>query len=112
MNNEINKALSGIKSAWQNMLTAKDKETFDAWSEEQKRLENILYQEKRKKYIHFRNTSEEYRASRRCGQSVSPGRPRKYKTSVERQIAIQKYQHEYYLRVTKAKRAERRNNEG
>lgn len=86
------------------------KETFDAWSKEQKRLNSILSQEKRKKYLHFRNTSEEYRASRRCGQGVSPGRPRKYKTSAEKQIATQKYQHEYYLKVTKQKRAERRNN--
>lgn len=111
MSDEVKEALAGIRSAWKNMLTAKDKETFDAWSEEHKRLENILYQEKRKKYIHFRNTSEEYRASRRRGQGVGPGRPQKYKTAVEKQIAIQKYQHEYYLRVTKAKRAERRKNE-
>ena len=110
MDSEVKEALSGIRSAWKNMLTAKGKEAFDAWSEEQKRLEEILYQEKRKKYIHFRNTSEEYRASRRRGQGVGPGRPRKYETSVEKQIAIQKYQHEYYLRVTKAKRAERRKN--
>ena len=108
MNEEVKEALAGIKSAWKNMLTAKSKDVFDAWSEEQKRLENILYQEKRKKYLHFRNTSEEYRASRRSSQGVGPGRPRKYETSVEKQIAIQKYQHEYYLRVTKAKRAERR----
>lgn len=110
MDSEVKEALSGIKSAWKNMLTAKGKEGFDAWSEEQKRLEDILYQEKHKKYLHFRNTSEEYRASRRHGQGVGPGRPRKYKTSAEKQIAIQKYQHEYYLRVTKAKRAERRKN--
>lgn len=99
MDSDVKEALSGIESAWKNMLTAKRKEAFDAWSEEQKRLESILYREKRKKYIHFRNTSEEYRTSR------------KYKTSVEKQIAEQKYQHEYYLRVTKAKRAERRKNE-
>lgn len=111
MDSEAKEALAGIESVWKNMLTAKEKETFDAWSEEQKRLESILYREKRKKYIHFRNTSEEYRASRRRGQGVGPGRPRKYKTSAEKQIAIQKYQHEYYLRVTKAKRAERRKNE-
>lgn len=109
MDNDVKEALSGIKSAWKNMLTAKRKETFDAWSEEQKRLEEILYQAKRKKYLHFRNTSEEYRMSRRRSQGVGPGRPRKYKTDVEKQIAIQKYQHEYYLRVTKAKRAERKN---
>ena len=113
MDSEINAALSGIKSAWQNMLTAKDKDTFDIWSKEQKRLEGILYREKRNKYMHFRNTSEEFRASRRIKPEdyVGPGRPRKYKTSAEKQIAVQKYQHEYYLRVTKAKRAERRKNE-
>ena len=111
MDSNVREALAGIRSAWKNMLTAKDKETFDAWSKEQKRLDSILYQEKRKLYIHFRNTSEEYRASRRRGQSVGPGRPRKYETSVEKQIAVQKYQHEYYLKVTKAKRAERRKNE-
>lgn len=110
MDSNVKEALAGIRSAWKNMLAAKDKETFDAWSKEQKRLENILYQEKRKKYLHFRNTSEEYRASRRRVQDGSPGRPCKYKTSAEKQIAIQKYQHEYYLRVTKAKRAERKKN--
>ena len=111
MDSEVKEALAGIRSAWKNMLTARSKGVFDAWSEEQKRLESILYQEKRKKYIHFRNTSDEFRASRRRGQGVGPGRPRKYKTKEERQAATQKYQHEYYLKVTKAKRAERRKNE-
>lgn len=40
-----------------------------------------------------------------------PGRPSKYKTLEERKEALRKYQHEYYLKVTKQKRAERRNNE-
>lgn len=110
MDKEVEEALSGIKSAWKNMLTAKDKETFDAWSKEQKRLDSILYQEKRKLYLHFRNTSEEFRASRRLSNDgrKSPGRPRKYVNLTERQLKTQQYQHEYYLRVTKVKRAERR----
>lgn len=101
MSDEVKTALAGIKSAWKNMLTAKDKETFDAWSKEQKRLESILYKEKRKLYIHFRNTSEEFRASRRINKDER-------RSPAERQIRIQQYQHEYYLKVTKPKRAERR----
>ena len=113
MDSEVKEALAGIRSAWKNMLTAKDKETFDAWSKEQKRLDSILYGEKRKLYMHFRNTSEEFRASRRIYKDGSRGRgrPRKYTTLTEKQIRIQQYQHEYNLRVTKAKRAERRKNE-
>ena len=113
MNSDVKEALAGIRSAWKNMLAAKDKETFDAWSKEQKRLDNILYQEKRKLYMHFRNTSEEFRASRRInnGDRKRPGRPREYASLTERQLKTQQYQHEYYLRVTKAKRAERRKNE-
>lgn len=113
MDSEVEKALAGIKSAWKNLLTAKDKDTFDAWSKEQKRLESILYREKRKLYIHFRNTSEEFRASRRLsnGDRKKAGRPRKYVNLTERQLKTQQYQHEYYLRVTKAKRAEKRKNE-
>ena len=113
MSKEVKEALAGIKIAWKNMLKAKDKETFDAWSKEQKKLESILYQEKRKLYLHFRNTSKEFRASRRLsnGDRKRSGRPRKYVSLTERQLKIQQYQHEYYLKVTKPKRAERRKNE-
>lgn len=113
MNNEVEIALAGIRSAWKNMLTAEDKDTFDAWGSEQKRLEKILQQEKRKLYLHFRNTSDEYRASRRVEDSKRKrtGRPKKYNSLSEKLIEYKKYQHEYYLRVTKAKRAERRKNE-
>lgn len=110
VDSKVEEALSGIKSAWKNMLTAEDKKTFDAWSKEQKRLEKILYQEKRKLYVHFRNTSEEYRASRRVSKDKrkSPGRPRKYANMSEKKLGQQQYQHEYYLRVTKAKRAQKK----
>ena len=108
MNEEIEKALAGIRSAWKNMLAAEDKETFDAWTKETKEIQKVLNQEKRRKYLHFRNTSEEYRASRRSKGREKPGRPPIYKTDAERRIGIKKYQHEYYLKVTKQKRAERR----
>lgn len=111
MSDEVKTALAGIRSAWNNMLTSKDKETFDAWSKEQRKLDSILYKEKRKLYMHFRNTSEEFRASRRVNKDEhrGPGRPSKSANPTERRIRIQQYQHEYYLRVTKPKRAEKNN---
>lgn len=113
MNDEVKTALGGIKNAWKNMLAAKDKNTFDLWSKEQKRLDAILYGEKRKLYLHFRNTSDEFRASRRLHKEDSRklGRPQKYTTLTEKQIRTQQYQHEYYLRVTKLKRAEGKKND-
>lgn len=37
MNREVNDALSGIKSAWKNMLEASDRETYEFWRDEQLR---------------------------------------------------------------------------
>lgn len=106
MNSEVKKALSGIKSAWKNMLTANDKETYNFWSEEQLRLQKILYDERKRTLQRLRaNPTGEPRPKR------GPGRPRKTKTEAERRSRIQMYQHEYYLKVTKQKRAERRKNE-
>lgn len=91
MNSEVKEALSGIKSAWKNMLTAKDKETYNFWSEEQLRLQKMLYDE-RKRTLQRLWRSEINKDSKKRAQ-------------------LQRYQHEYYLKVTKQKRAERRNNE-
>jgi hypothetical protein len=103
MDSEIKEALSGIKSAWKNMLTARDKETYNFWSEEQLRLQKILYDERKKTLQRLRtNPTGESKLKR------GPGRPRKTNTEAERRLKLQMYQHEYYLRVTKAKRAERR----
>ena len=41
MNREVNDALSGIKSAWKNMLAAPDRETYELWRDEQLRLQKI-----------------------------------------------------------------------
>ena len=106
MNSEVKEALSGIKSAWKNMLMARDKETYIFWSEEQLRLQKILYDERKKTLQRLRtNPTGEPRPKR------GPGRPRKTKTEAERRLRLQMYQHEYYLKVTKQKRAERKSNE-
>ena len=106
MNSEVKEALSGIKSAWKNMLTANDKGTYNFWSEEQLRLQKILYDERKRTLQRLRaNPTGE------PGLKRGRGRPRKTQTESERKLRIQMYQHEYYLRVTKQKRAERRKNE-
>lgn len=91
MNSEVKEALSGIKSAWKNMLAASDRETYEFWREEQLRLQKILNDE-RKRTLQRLRRGETNKDSKKRTQS-------------------QKYQHEYYLRVTKQKRAERRKNE-
>ena len=78
MNREVNDALSGIKSAWKNMLAAPDRETYELWRDEQLRLQKILHDERR-----------------RTSQRLRRG-------------DLQRYQHEYYLKVTKPKREEKR----
>lgn len=106
MNKEVKEALSGIKSAWKNMLTATDRDTYNFWSEEQLRLQKILYDERKRTLQRLRtNPTGEPRPKR------GRGRPRKTKTEAERRLRLQMYQHEYYLKVTKQKRAERRKNE-
>lgn len=105
MNSEVKEALSGIKSAWKNMLTAPDRETYNFWRDEQLRLQKILYDERRRTLQRLRaNPTGEPRPKR------GHGRPRKTKTDSERKLKLQMYQHEYYLKVTKQKRAERRKN--
>lgn len=104
MNKEVKAALSGIKSAWKNMLTATDRGTYEFWRDEQLRLQKILYDERKRTLQRLRvNPTGESRPKR------GRGRPRK--TEAERRLRLQMYQHEYYLKVTKQKRAERRNNE-
>lgn len=112
MINDVEKALSGIKSAWTNMLSAKDKETFDIWNKETRNIESILYQEKHKLYLKFHNISDKPSASSKIEDSERKrlGRPRIY-SDAERKTRLQRYQHEYYLSVTKQKRAERRKND-
>lgn len=105
MDNKTKIALSGIKSAWKNMLMARDKETYNFWSEEQLRLQKILYDE-RKRVLQRLKTGYAVEPTVKRGR----GRPRKTKTEAERKLRIQQYQHEYYLKVTKRKRAERRKN--
>ena len=90
MNKEVKAALSGIKSAWKNMLTATDRDTYEFWRDEQLRLQKILYDEKKRTMQRLRKTEDK---------------------SGERRAKAQQYQHEYYLRVTRQKRAERRKNE-
>lgn len=90
MNSEVKEALSGIKSAWKNMLTAPDRETYNFWRDEQLRLQKILYDEKKRTMQRLRKSEDK---------------------KGENRAKIQQYQHEYYLRVTKQKRAERRKNE-
>lgn len=91
MDKEVKEALSGIKSAWNNMLTAPDRETYEFWRDEHLRLQKILYAEKKRVVQNLRR-GEDNKDSKKRTQS-------------------QRYQHEYYLRVTKQKRAERRKNE-
>lgn len=106
MNSEVKEALAGIKSAWRNMFLARDKETYNFWSEEQLRLQKILYDERKRTLQRLRaNPTGESKPKR------GPVRPRKTKVETERKLRLQMYQHGYYLRVTKQKRAERRNNE-
>ena len=105
MNSEVKEALSGIKSVWKNMFLARDRETYEFWRDEQLRLQKILYDERNKTLQRLRaNPTGEPRPKR------GRGRPRKTKTEAERRLRLQMYQHEYYLKVTKQKRAERRNN--
>lgn len=91
MNKEVKEALSGIKSAWKNMLTATDRDTYEFWRDEHLRLQKILYAEKK-----------------RIVQLLRRG---EYNKDNKKRTQSQRYQHEYYLRVTKQKRAERRKNE-
>ena len=90
MNKEVKAALSGIKSAWKNMLVATDRDTYEFWRDEQLRLQKILYDEKKRTLQRLRKSEDK---------------------KGENRAKIQQYQHEYYLRVTKQKRAERRKNE-
>lgn len=106
MNSDVKEALSGIKSAWKNMFLARDKETYIFWSEEQLRLQKILYDERKRTLQRLRTNP-----TGEPGPKRGPGRPKKTKTEAERRLRLQMYQHEYYLKVTKQKRAERRNNE-
>lgn len=87
MDKEVKGALSGIKSAWKNMLTATDRDTYEFWRDEQLRLQKILYDEKKRTMQRLRKSEDK---------------------KGENRAKIQQYQHEYYLRVTKAKRAERK----
>lgn len=89
MDKEVKEALSGIKSAWKNMLTATDRDTYEFWRDEHLRLQKILYNEK-KRVVHNLRRSEDNKDSKK-------------------RTRLQRYQHEYYLKVTKQKRAERRN---
>ena len=106
MNQEVKNALSGIKSAWNNLICATDKETYDAWFAERVKLDYILHREMMKTKGRIA-TGEASTHKTKTG----PGRPRKYITDAEREIQRRKYQHEYYLKVTRVKRAERRKNE-
>lgn len=90
MDKEVKKALAGIKSAWKNMLTATDRDTYEFWRDEQLRLQKILYDEKKRTMQRLRKSEDK---------------------KGENRARIQQYQHEYYLRVTRRKRAERRKNE-
>lgn len=90
MDKEVKKALAGIKSAWKNMLTATDRDTYEFWRDEQLRLQKILYDEKKRTMQRLRKSEDK---------------------KGENRAKIQQYQHEYYLRVTRRKRAERRKNE-
>lgn len=90
MDKEVKAALSGIKSAWKNMLTATDRDTYEFWRDEQLRLQKILYDEKKRTMRRLRK-SEDKKGENRAKR--------------------QQYQHEYYLRVTRQKRAERKKNE-
>lgn len=91
MNKEVKEALSGIKSAWNNMLKAQDRVAYEFWRDEHLRLQKILYDEKKRTVQRLRR-GEDGKDSKKRAQ-------------------LQRYQHEYYLRVTKQKRAERRKNE-
>ena len=101
MDKEVKAALAGISRTWKLLLTAKDRETYDFWVEEQLRLHKILYGERNR--VLSRLHGKPYK------KHAGPGRPSK--SLAAKQLRRQKYQHEYYLRVTKQKRAERRNNE-
>ena len=106
MSSDVKEALSEIKSAWKNMLTAPDRETYNFRSGERLRLQKILYDERKRTLQRLRaDPTGEPRPKR------EPGRLRKTKTEAERRLRLQMYQHEYYLKVTKQKRAERRKNE-
>lgn len=105
MNQEVKNALSGIKSAWKNLICATDKETYDAWFAERVKLDYILHRE----MLETKGRIATGVASTHT--KAGPGRPRKYITNAEREIQRRKYQHEYYLKVTRVKRAERRKNE-
>ena len=106
MDREVEEALAGIRSAWKELLNAKNGNAFAYWDKECRRIERILYNAKRKAYIHFRNTSEEYKKSRRKNPCCigRPGRKPMFSTEEERKAHLKKYQHEYYLRVTKPNR--------
>ena len=78
MSEEVKDALSGIKIAWKNMLAASDRETYELWRDEQLRLQKILHDERRRTLQRLRRGD------------------------------LQRYQHEYYLKVTKPKREEKR----
>lgn len=106
MNEDVKIALAGIKSAWKNMLMARDKATYNFWSEEQLKLQKILYDERHRVLLRLRSNPDG-----RPKKKEKRGRPKKYKSEVEKQLQLQRYQHEYYLKVTKIKRAERRKNE-
>lgn len=106
MKSEVKEALSGIKSAWKNMFLATDRKTYEFWRDEQIRLHKILYDERNRTLQRLR-TNPTGEATPKRG----PGRPSKTKTEAERKLRSQMYQHEYYIKVTKQKRAERRKNE-
>ena len=89
---ELDEAIAGIRSAWRNLLVATDLDTFNYWNKELIRLEKILQGEKKRLYSDLHSVPEE-----NAGTEES-----------KKRAAIQNYQHEYYLKVTKKKRHERR----
>ena len=91
MNIKVKQAISRIEEAWKNMLKASDRETYEFWRDEQLRLQKILCAERK-----------------RTLQRIWISEVNKDKMK-RKQLQI--YQHEYYIKVTKPKRVERRKNE-
>ena len=74
------------------MLKATSLKTFNYWSKEEKRLEKKLYEGRKLVLSKLSATPNENAGSEED----------------ERRAAIQNYQHNYYVNVTKKKRAQKR----
>ena len=74
------------------MLKSTDLRTFNYWSKEEKRLEKKLYEGKQFVLSKLNATPNENAGSEED----------------EKRAAIQNYQHNYYINVTKKKRAQKR----